>query len=142
MHSFNFIKIFSFNITNRYFHCFVNWLLLSRFLVIVFVSHTCFLLLKVFLFISSFGFSCFRHGLCSRNGKPQKVLISKLFEVLRLYLILGTFLSILCAHGTTLIKQCSKMSTKTFHCSSKLVLLFLEVKLLLRYQTGSFLAVF
>ena len=95
MHSFNFIKILSFDITNRYFHCFVNWLLLSWFLVIVFVSHTCFLLQKVFLFISSSGF--------------------KLFEVLRLYFILSTFLSILCVQGTTLIKQCSKVSTKTFH---------------------------
>ena len=37
--SFNFMKIFSFHITNKYFYCFVNWVLLSSFLVIVFVSH-------------------------------------------------------------------------------------------------------
>ena len=52
MHNFNFIKtyyyIFSFDITNRYFYCFGNWLLLSSFLVIVFVSHAYFLLCKGF----------------------------------------------------------------------------------------------
>ena len=141
MHSFNFIKIFSFDITNRYSYYFVNWLLLSSFLVIVFVSHT-FSAIESFLFISCSRFSCFLNGLCSRNGKPQKVLISKLFEVLRLYPILNTFLSILCVQGTTLIKQCSKVSTKTFHWSFKVVSLFLEAKLLLRCQIGSFLAVF
>ena len=55
-----------------------------------------------FLFISSSGFLCFCHRVCSRTRKPQKVLISNFFEVLRLYLILSTFLSIPCAHGTTL----------------------------------------
>ena len=141
MHSFNFIKIFSFDITNRYFRCLVNLLILSSFLAIGFLSHT-FSAIESFFFISSSGFSCFRHRLCSKNGKPQKVLINKLFEVLRLYLILNTFLSILCAQGTTLIKQCSKVSTKTFHWSLKVVLLFLEAKLFLRYQIDSFLAVF
>ena len=126
MHSFNFIKIFSFGITNRYFYCFVNWLLLSSFLVTVFVSRT-FSAIESFLFPAP-GVSCFHHRLCLRNRKPQKVLISKLFEVLRLYLILSTFLSILCAQGTTLIKQCSKMSTKIFHWSLKAVLLFLKAK--------------
>ena len=75
-------------------------------------------------FISSSGFLCFCHRVCSRTRKPQKVLISNFFEVLRLYLILSTFLSIPCAEGTTLIKQCSKVSTKTYHWSLKVVLLF------------------
>ena len=92
------------------------------------------------MFISSSGFSCFSHRVCSRAKKPQKVLISNFFEVLRLYLILSIFLSIPCAQGTTLIKQCSKVSTKTYQWSLKVVLLFLEVKLLLRYQTASFFA--
>ena len=34
----------NFVITNRYFYYLVNWLLLSSFLVIMFISHTCFLL--------------------------------------------------------------------------------------------------
>ena len=34
--------------TNRYFYCFGNWLLLSSFPVRVFVSHPYFLLYKVF----------------------------------------------------------------------------------------------
>ena len=84
MHSFNFIKIFSFDINNRYFYCFAYWLLLSSFLVIVFVTHTCFLLQKFFLFISSSGFSCFCHWVCLRTRKSQKVLIRNFFEVLRL----------------------------------------------------------
>ena len=54
MHNFNFIKtyyyIFSFDITNRYFYCFGNWLLLSSFLVIVFVSHAYFLLYLLYFF--------------------------------------------------------------------------------------------
>ena len=125
MHSFNFIKIFRFDISNRYFYCFAYWLLLRSFLVIVFSA------IENVLFISSSGFSCFCHIVCSRTGKPQKVLISKLFKVLTLYLILSTFLSILCAQGTNLIKQCSKVSTKTYHSSLKVVFLFLEAKLLL-----------
>ena len=141
MHSFNFTKIFSFDISNRYFYCFAVRLLLSSFIVIAFVIHTCFSAVESFLFISSSGFSCFCHRVCSRNRKPQKFLISNFFEVLRLYLILSTFLSIPCAQGTTLIKQCSKVSTKTYHWSLKVVLLFLEAKLLLRYQIGSVFAV-
>ena len=141
MHSFNFIKIFSFDITNRYFYSFVNWSLLSSFLVIVFVSHM-FSAIESFFLVSRSRFSCFHHRVCSRTGKPQKVLISKLFKVLRLYLILSTFVSILHAQGTILIKQCSNMSMKTYHWSLKVVLLFLEAKLLLRYQIGSFLALF
>ena len=137
--SFTFIKIFSFDITNRYFYCLAYWLL-SSFLVIVFVTHT-FSAVESFLFILSSRFSCFCHRVCSRTRKPQKVLISNFFEVLRLYLILSTFLSILCAQGTTLINQCSRVSTKTCHWSLKVVLLFLEAKLLLRYQIGSFFAV-
>ena len=140
MHSFNFIKILSFDISNRYFYCFACWLLLSSSLVIVFVTHT-FSAVESFLFISSSRFSCSCHRVCSRTRKPQKVLISNFFEVLRLYLILTNFLSILYAQGKTLIKQCSKMSTKTCHWSLKVVSLFLEAKLLLRYQIGSFFAV-
>ena len=90
-----------------------------------------------FLFISSSGFSCFCHRVCSRTRKPQKVLIStNFFEVLRFNLILSTFLSIPCAQDTTLIKQCSKVSPNTYHWSLKVVLLFLEAKLLLRYQVA------
>ena len=94
--------------------------------------------IESFLFIPSSGFLCFCHRLCLRNWKPQKVLISKLFEVLRLYLILSTFLSILCVQGTTIVKQCSKILTKTLHWSLKVVLLFLEARLLLRYEIGIF----
>ena len=138
MHSLNFIKIFSFDISNRYFYCFAAWLL---FLVIVFVTHACFSVLESFLFISSFWFSRFCHRVCSRTRKPHKCLISNFFEVLRLYLILSTFLCIPCAQGTTLIKQCSKVSTKTYNWRLKVVLLLLEAKLLLRYKIGSFFAV-
>ena len=104
----NFIKIFSFDISNRYFYCSVYWLHISSFY---------------------------------RTRKPEKVLISNFLEVFRLYLILSPFLSIPCAQGTTLIKQYSKVSTKTYHWSLKVVLIFLEAKLLLRYQIGSFFAV-
>ena len=138
MHSFDFIKIFSFDIINRYFYCFAYWLLLSTFLVIMFVSRACFMPCKV-LFISSSRFSCFCHRVRSRTGKPQKALISKLLEVLRLHLILNTFLNILCAQDTTLIQQCSKVSQFSM---LKVVLLFLEAKMLLRYQIGSFSEVF
>ena len=137
--SFTFIKIFSFDITNRYFYCLAYWLL-SSFLVIVFVTHT-FSAVESFLFISSFRFSCFCHRVCLRTREPHNVLISNFCEVLRFYLILSTFLSIQCAQVTTLIKQCSKVSMKTYHWSLKVVLLFLEAKLLLRYQIGSFFAV-
>ena len=140
MHSFNFIKILSFDISNRYFYCFACWLLLSSSLVIVFVTHT-FSAVESFLFISSFRFSCFCHRVCLRTREPHNVLISNFCEVLRFYLILSTFLSIQCAQVTTLIKQCSKVSMKTYHWSLKVVLLFLEAKLLLRYQIGSFFAV-
>ena len=140
MHSFNFIKIFSFDISNRYFYCFAHWLLPSSFLVIVFVTHT-FSAVESFLFISSFRFSCFCHRVCLRTREPHNVLISNFCEVLRFYLILSTFLSIQCAQVTTLIKQCSKVSMKTYHWGLKIVLLFLEAKLLLRYQIGSFFAV-
>ena len=140
MHSFNFIKILSFDISNRYFYCFACWLLLSSSLVIVFVTHT-FSAVESFLFISSFRFSCFCHRVCLRTREPHNVLISNFCEVLRFYLILSTFLSIQCAQVTTLIKQCSKVSMKTYHWGLKIVLLFLEAKLLLRYQIGSFFAV-
>ena len=96
----------------------------------------------VFYFRKFFVYLQFRTFVCSRTWKPQEVLVSKFSEVLRLHLILSTFLSIFCAQGTTLIKQCSKVSTKTYHWSLKVVLFFLETKLLLRYQIGSFLAVF
>ena len=99
MHSVNFIKIFSFDISNKYF-CFAYWILLSSFLVILFVNHT-FSAVESFLLISSSEFSCFCHRVCSRIRKPQKVLMSNFFEVLRLYLILSTSLSIPCAQGTT-----------------------------------------
>ena len=56
MYSFNFIKIFSFDISNRYFYCFAYWLLLSSFLVIAFVTHTYFLLEKVFCLFPVPGF--------------------------------------------------------------------------------------
>ena len=125
MHSFNFIKIFSFDISKIYFYCFAYWLLLSSFLVILFLTTHVYCYRKFFVICSS-GFSCFCHRVCSRTGKPQKVLISKLFEVLTLYLILSTFPTILCAQGTTLIKQCSKVSTKTYHWSLKVVFLFLR----------------
>ena len=108
MHSFNFIKILSFDISNRYFYCFACWLLLSSSLVIVFVTHT-FSAVESFLFISSSRFSCSCHRVCSRTRKPQKVLISNFFEVLRLYLILSTFLSILCAQGPT--QRCQRKLT-------------------------------
>ena len=140
MHSFNFIKIFSFDISNRYFYCFAYWLLLSSFIVIVFVTHTC-SAGESFLFISSSGFLCFCHRACLRTRKLQKVLISNFFEVLRFYLILSTFLSIPCDQDTTLIKQCSKVSTETYHWSLKVVLLFLAANLLLIYQIGSIFAV-
>ena len=55
--------------------------------------------LESFFFIYSFGFSCFCHRVCSRTRKPQKFLLSKHFEVLNLYLIRRTFLSILCDLG-------------------------------------------
>ena len=147
MHSFNFIKIyyyiFSFDITNIYFYCFGNWLVLSSFLVIVFVSHAYFLLYKVFCLFPVRGFRVFATECVfpQRIQKPQKVLISKLFEVWRLYLILNTFPSILCAQGSACIKQCSILSMRTYRWSLKVVLLFLEAKLLPRYQVGSFLAV-
>ena len=118
MHSFNFIKIFSFDIiSNRYFYCLVHIGYFSAAFVLVtgFVTPHMFSAVGSFLFIFSSGFSCFCHRVCSRTRKPQKVLISNFFEVLRLYLILSTFLSIPCAQGTTLIKQCSKVSTKTYH---------------------------
>ena len=127
MHSFDFIKIyyiFSFDITNRHFYCFGNWLLLSSFLVILFGSHAYFLFYKVFCLFpvlgfrfSGFSFLCFCHRVCSRTRKPQEGLISKFFEILRLYLILNTFSSIffLCAESRARIKQCSMLSMRTYH---------------------------
>ena len=94
--------------------------------------------LERFLFISSSGFLCFCHRVSSRTRKPQKVLISTFFEVVRFYLILRTFLSIPCAQGRALIKQCSKVSTKTYHESLKVVLLFLEAILLLDIKLVAF----
>ena len=93
-----------------------------------------------FLFISSSGLSCFYHRVCSRTRKPQRVLISNFFEVLRLYLILSTFLSIPCAQGTTLIKQCSKVLTKTYHWSFKIVLIFLRSNCYLDIKLVAFLS--
>ena len=91
-----------------------------------------------FLFISCSGFSCFCHKVCSRTRQPQKVLISIFFEELRLYLTLSTFLSITCAQGTNLIKQFSKVSTKTYHWSLKVVLLFLEANCYLDLKLVAF----
>ena len=68
-----------------------------------------------FLFISSSGFLCFCHRVCSRTRKPQKVLVSKFFEILRLSVILSTFPSILCAQGRTHTKQYPMLSMRTYH---------------------------
>ena len=118
MHNFNFIKtyyyIFSFDITNRYFYCFGNWLLLSSFLVIVFVSHVYFLLYKAFCLFPVPGFRDFAVEFVREPGN-RKVLISTFFEVLRLYLILNTFPSILCDQGRACIKQCLMLSMRIYH---------------------------
>ena len=101
MHSFNFTKIFSFDISNRYFYCFAYWFLLSSFLLCLLPTR--FLPQKVFCLFPVRGLRVSAR-VCSRTRKPQNVLISNFFEVSRLYLILSTFLSIPRAQGTTLIK--------------------------------------
>ena len=118
MHSFNFIKIFSFDISNLVTDIFI----VSHISYFLQFASNCvcyphmFSPVEGFLFISSSGFSCFCQRVCSRTRKPQKVLIStNFFEVLRFNLILSTFLSIPCAQDTTLIKQCSKVSPNTYH---------------------------
>ena len=75
MHSFNFFKIyeyiFSFFITNRYF-CFGNLLLLSSFLVIVFVNHAYFLLYTVFCLFPVPGFRVFAIECLREPGNLKK----------------------------------------------------------------------
>ena len=66
--------------------------------------------LESFLFISSFGFSCFCDRVCSRTGNHRKFYQVKCTRYLS---YLSFFLSIFCAQGRTHIKQCSMLSTRT-----------------------------
>ena len=142
MHSFNFIKIFSFDISNRYFYCFAYWLLLSSFLVIVFVTHTVmFSAVESFLLIFSSEFSCFCHRLCSRTRKPRKVLISNFFRGLKILSYFEHFSKYSVCLGHNSHKAMLEGVNENLPLKLESSLLFLEAKLLLRYQIGGVFAV-
>ena len=73
-----------------------SYFLTSSFIYLLTSNCVCqpciFFALERFLLISSSGYLCFCHRVCSRKQKQRKVLISKFFEVLRLHLVLSTFL--------------------------------------------------
>ena len=78
----------------------------------------------------------------SKTQKPRKILISSFFEVLRLFIWFPALFQAFWAFRAQLSKCCSRLSMSIYYYCLKVAFLVIKTKIVLKYQIGSFSAVF